>query len=276
MQPVFDPTWLASLHARASVEPRRPRLSLVAQGHPIGSLLADLHADVPQFAAKKFHTLLQKQEQTGIAFWALKGDLTSSLNQLADLMRSTGVGQVAHYWRGEQLAVWSESGERLGSVERGAVRPLGIATRAVHLVGRTANGCIWVQQRALNKANNPGLWDTLMGGMVSSQDGLHSALQRETWEEAGLQTSDLLHLARRGRVTIARPSEGIDIDPIGLAYTQEDIDWFSCTVPDGVTPRNQDGEVAQFQLLSLPDLAERLQRDEFTLEATLILVTAIS
>jgi len=27
---------------------------------------------------------------------------------------------------------------------------------------------IWVQQRALDKANDPGLWDTLMGGMVSA------------------------------------------------------------------------------------------------------------
>ena len=275
MPSFFDPVWLASLHARAKVAPRRPRLSLVAQGHPIGSLLADLHTDVPQFAAKDFHMLLQKQEQTSGIFWALQGDLTSNLNQLADLMRSTGVGQVAHYWRGEQLAVWSENGERLGSVERGAVRPLGIATRAVHLVGQTADGSIWVQQRSLTKANDPGQWDTLMGGMVSAQDDLQSALQRETWEEAGLQLHNLQNLAQRGRVKISCPSEEADVDPLGIAYTQEDIDWFSCTVPDGVTPRNQDGEVAQFQLLSLPELAERLQRGEFTLEATLILVNAI-
>ena len=233
---MIDPAWLARLQARASVAPRRPRLPLFAQGHQIGSLLADLPRDLPQFNAPKFQNLLQKKEQTGEKFWALNGELTPSLNLLADLMRSDGVGQVGHYWRDEQLAVWSERGERLGSVERGAVRPLGITTRAVHLMGQTANGHMWVQQRALNKANDPGLWDTLMGGMVSSQDDLHSALQRETWEEAGLQISGLLHLAQRGRVAIARPSEEIDVDPIGLAYTQEHIDWFSCTVPDGVVP----------------------------------------
>ena len=272
MQPVFDPAWLASLHARAAVAPRRPRLSLVAQGHLIGSLLADLHTDVPQFAAKEFHVLLQEKEQSGGTFWELQGDLTSSLNQLADLMRSTGVGRVAHYWRGEQLAVWSESGERLGSVERGAVRPLGIATRAVHLVGQTANGSIWVQQRSLTKANDPGQWDTLMGGMVSAQDDLQQALQRETWEEAGLQLHNLQHLAQRGRVQISCPSDDTRVDPLGLAFTQEVIDWFGCTVPDGVVPHNQDGEVAQFQLISHKDVADRLQRGEFTLEAALILV----
>jgi hypothetical protein len=62
------------------------------------------------------------------------------------------------------------------------VRPLGIATRAVHLVGVCADGSIWVQQRSEDKANNPGMWDTLMGGMVSAADGLAEALARETWE----------------------------------------------------------------------------------------------
>jgi hypothetical protein len=39
-----------------------------------------------------------------------------------------------------------------------------------------------VQQRALDKANDPGLWDTLMGGMVSAADTVATALARETWE----------------------------------------------------------------------------------------------
>ena len=272
---MFDQNWLARLHASASVAPRRARLPLRAQDHAIGSLLADLQQAVPQFTGREFESLLQKKGPSGAEWWELKGELTSSLNSLAGLMRRDSVGQVAHYWRSEQLTVWSASGNRMGSVERGAVRPLGIATRAVHLVGQTANGGMWVQQRALNKANDPGLWDTLMGGMVSSQDDLQSALRRETWEEAGLQLADLHALERCGRVTISRPSEEVDVDPIGLAFTQEDIDWFRCTMPDSVMPTNQDGEVAQFQLLSREALVERLQRNEFTLEATLILVQAL-
>jgi hypothetical protein len=56
----------------------------------------------------------------------------------------------------------------------------------------------------------------------------------------------------------------------------EEIDWFTCTVPKGVIPVNQDGEVAQFELLDTGELQARLQRDEFTLEATMILVAALS
>jgi hypothetical protein len=55
----------------------------------------------------------------------------------------------------------------------------------------------------------------------------------------------------------------------------ERVDWYRCTLPDGVQPLNQDGEVAQFALLEVPDLIERLQRDEFTTEAALILECAL-
>lgn len=83
---------------------------------------------------------------------------------------------------------------------------------------------LWVQQRALDKSNDPGLWDTLM-------------------DDAG--------------------------------YMVEQIDWFRCTVPGGVVPLNQDGEVTQFALLQRSDVLDRLQRDAFTTEAALVLVAAL-
>jgi len=128
-----------------------------------------------------------------------------------------------------------------------------------------------VQQRSLDKANEPGLWDTLMGGMVSAQDSLQSALARETWEEAGLRLDSLTELRRGGEVLLRKPSS----DGADAGYVVERVDWYRCVVPDGVQPLNQDGEVAQFALLSVPDLIERLQGDEFTTEAALILECAL-
>jgi 8-oxo-dGTP pyrophosphatase MutT (NUDIX family) len=177
---------------------------------------------------------------------------------------------VAHHWRDELLAVVSAQGRPLGSVERGAVRALGIATQAVHLVGQTPDGRFWVQQRALDKANDPGLWDTLMGGMVSAQDSVETALQRETWEEAGLHLGAMVDLRHGGAITVRRPT-GED----GIGYLVEDTAWYRCTVPDGMQPVNQDGEVARFQLLDAPTLVDWLEQDAFTLEAALILVAAL-
>ena len=153
-----------------------------------------------------------------------------------------------------------------GTVERAAVRPLGISTQAVHLVGQASDGRFWVQQRAFNKPNDPGQWDTLMGGMISGADTLDSALARETWEEAGLQLSQLKDLARGGRLEIRRPCD----DGGGTGYVIERIDWYHCTVPDGLEPVNQDGEVERFVLMDASDMLERMHKHEFTREAALI------
>ncbi|RZJ07168.1 MAG: NUDIX domain-containing protein, partial [Haliea sp.] len=158
----------------------------------------------------------------------------------------------------------------LGTVERAVVRPLGITTFAVHLVGKSAQGMHWVQQRSLSKPNDPGLWDTLMGGMVPASDSLSQALERETWEEAGLRLDQLERLAWGGRLTIRRPAD----DGGGAGYVVEHIDWYRCVVPEGVEPANQDGEVEEFRLMEPREVAGRMLGGEFTPEAALILADA--
>ena len=210
---------------------------------------------------------LLKKEQSGWHLMLGQSDVTSCLNRLANLLRDAGL---AGAWRNEQLAVRNEQGVQIGTIERGAVRPLGIATLAVHLVGQATDGRFWVQQRALNKPNDPGKWDTLMGGMVSAEDSVETALQRETWEEAGLHVAELQNLSYGGRQSNCRPSGD------GCAgYMQEFIEWFICTVPDGLTPNNQDGEVAQFALMDKAQVIAAIQRGEFTLEAALIFASIL-
>ena len=208
---------------------------------------------------------LLKEEPSGWHLLLGQNDVTTCLNQLADLLRDAGL---AGAWRNEQLAVRNESGGQIGTVERGAVRPLGIATLAVHLVGQSPDGRFWVQQRAFDKPNDPGKWDTLMGGMVSSVDTVETALERETWEEAGLNIADLQNLRYGGRQSNCRPSSD------GAAgYMQEFIEWYVATLPDGLMPINQDGEVAQFALIDQAHLLAGMERGEFTLEASLIMAS---
>jgi 8-oxo-dGTP pyrophosphatase MutT (NUDIX family) len=273
-----DSGWLAALRARASQPPRGARVPLLAGGHAIGSVLPEIVNEIGTLPSWNMREVLLKQEYQGGVAWQIQGDLTESIAHIANAMREVNIGHVRHHWRDEQLAVLGAQGQRLGSVERGAVRPLGLPTRAVHLVGRTHDARIWVQQRALNKSNDPGKWDTLMGGMVSAQDTLATALVRETWEEAGLVLDDLGAMTHGGCVNIQRPTAdaGDGGDDAGIGYMVEAIDWFHCRVPDGMVPVNQDGEVAQFQLLSNAELVQRLERDEFTLEAALILVAALA
>lgn len=268
--PLFasGPDWLRVLRAQALQPPLRPRVPLWAGAALIGSVEPHFLDKIrPDASSGEFRLLLKKEHSTisGVTpGWHLKGDVTAGLKLVARALHEAGL---AGAWRHEQLAVCDAQGQRLGSVERAAVRPLGIATLAVHLVGQAPDGRFWVQQRAFDKPNDPGKWDTLVGGMVSSTDTVETALARETWEEAGLALNQLQNLARGGVLTIRKPAQ----DGNGAGYVVEAIDWYTCTLPNGVVPFNQDGEVAQFRLMALAEVIAAIQRDEFTLEAALIL-----
>ena len=115
------------------------------------------------------------------------------------------------------------------------VRPLGIATLAVHLVGRTPDGLHWVQRRALTKPNDPGLWDTLMGGMVPAADSLEEALARETWEEAGLRLAQLEHRDYGGHILMSQPNS-VARGPVGAP-----THWYPLPCHQAGVPANHDG-----------------------------------
>ncbi|HMC14901.1 MAG TPA: NUDIX domain-containing protein, partial [Albitalea sp.] len=258
-----DAAWLRALRQRADSPPRQPRVALWWQGARIGSVESELFGHLPLVLQRGLVEPVRRVAEPG---WEVRGQLTESLHELALAMRDAGL---AHVWRDEQLAVNNEHGHEVGTVERAVVRPLGISTSAVHLAGFAPDGRHWIQQRSFAKANDPGLLDTLVGGMVPARDSLAQALARETWEEAGLKFEQLEQLRHGGRLAIRRPSDS------GFGgYVVERIEWHRCVVPAGVAPCNQDGEVQEFRLLTGDEVLARLLQGEFTLEAASILVEA--
>src|SRR5690554_6127207 len=113
--------------------------------------------------------------------------LNAVLARLADALKDTGC---LRGWRNELLDVFGE-GRRLAVIERAAMRPLGLLTKAVHLNAWTPDGKIWVARRALDKHTDPGMWDTLVGGLAVSGESLETSLLREREEEAGLTPDQL-------------------------------------------------------------------------------------
>jgi len=260
-QDARDPAaaWLARLHARALQPPLRPRVPLACEWGPIGSV-------EPALLANLRVSCLQPGPDPGQAGWLITGVPTDSLRVLALALREAGKVRA---WRDELLSVRDASGRVVGEVERGVTRLLGIATEAVHLLGLAPDGRHWVQQRALTKPDDPGLWDTLVGGMVPAGESLDNALARECGEEAGLSLGQLSGLHLGGWVATQRPTPAT---PEG--YTVERIAWYVAQVPAGVEPVNRDGEVAQFRLMTVDELRAQLAVDGFTLDAALMLVAA--
>jgi 8-oxo-dGTP pyrophosphatase MutT (NUDIX family) len=107
--------------------------------------------------------------------------------------------------------------------------------------------------------------------MVPAGDGLQQALERESWEEAGLRPADLRGLSHGGCVVTRRPSTELD-----WGYTIERLEWFTCELAPGVVPANQDGEVAGFACLPPDELARQLQAGAFTLDAALLFAALVA
>ncbi|WP_127996606.1 NUDIX hydrolase [Piscinibacter defluvii] len=248
----MNAAWLERLRARADQPPLRPRVPLRLASAVIGSVEPGLG---DQLAAAGLPVAA-----TGDAV-VLQGEADASLARIARWLHEHGL---ASRWRDELLAVTDDTGRVQAAVERAAVRPLGITTFAVHLVGRDPAGRWWLQQRALDKATDPGRWDTLMGGLVADRESLQQTLERETWEEAGLRLADLEELREHGALTVRRP--------VAEGYMVERMAVYSARVPAHLVPENQDGEVERFECVDEPTLRARLAADAFTLEAALVLL----
>ena len=270
----FD-QWLVGARQLAHQPARQPRQPLRVAGQVVGSVAEGFLSKISLQRLLDKRYQLSMGEHGGATTWSLHlsseaasdanvNATTDALNTLAEALRDANL---CGPWRNEQLAVTNPSGEVVGTVERGAVRVLGITTCAVHLVGLAPDGRMWVQKRSLNKPNDPGLWDTLMGGMISAADSLPQALVRETWEEAGLHVHTLAGVAHGGHVLFSRPSS----EGGGAGYMVERIDWFHAQVPHALEPNNQDGEVERFELLAPAQVHERMAQGAFTSEAALVL-----
>ena len=154
----------------------------------------------------------------------------------------------------------------LAYLERGASRVLGVLTHAVHVVGVSSTGDIWLQQRAMDKSTDPGLWDTLAGGLLAAGDDLYSGALRETHEEAGLTAADLSPLRSHGSVLQSRS--------VPDGHILEAVWTFSATHLPHAQPHNLDGEVMGFACVSPDKLRKLCAQGLVTQEAMLALAAA--
>lgn len=187
---------------------------------------------------------------------------------MAEMARVLNENGCLRGWRGELLDVYGE-GRRLCVLERAAMRPLGLLTKAVHLNAWSADGGMWIARRSLTKPTDPGKWDTLVGGLVGASEPLDTSLVRESFEEAGLQPGDLRE--RSPLRVILRMHRRL---PEG--YQVEDVLVSDCVLPDGVTPVNQDGEVSEIRLAGVEEVVSMLEADAFTHEAEACILESLA
>ncbi|AZG06552.1 DUF4743 domain-containing protein [Pigmentiphaga sp. H8] len=253
---VFD-----SISARAQVDPPPDSPRLRIAGHDCGWVAHDVQhwlAAFPGEISMEPGTVHLLPELAGAPAAGRTQAVSELLARVAAALYEAGR---LNGWRNELLDVVAEDGTVLGVVERASVRPLGIATHAVHLNAWTDSGQLWIAQRSFSKTTDPGMWDTLVGGLVSAAETPESALLRESWEEAGLLPHHLKDGRRSGQFTVRR------VLPEG--YQVEHVTVVDTVLGPEVVPENQDGEVVALRTVSPEEVLEMVADGVFTLEAAL-------
>jgi len=249
--------WPALRAARAHDAAARVRF--VLNGVPVGSVarqhLAALHA---------WPSLLQVQGDTLL----MQGDIAALQAALHEINTALRLQGLILAWRDEPFPLFDPvSLVPLARMERAATRFWGTLTLGAHATGYVADASgrpthLWIAQRSMSKATDPGKFDNLIGGGVPDGQAPWQTLLREGWEEAGLDKARVSS-AQAGSVLALRR----DI-PEGLQH--EWLYSYDLVMPQGLVPHNQDGEVAGFECLPVADALALAAGSAMTVDAALV------
>lgn len=169
--------------------------------------------------------------------------------------------------RGERFRVVERWGfEPIATIDRALVSVFGLRGFGIHVNGVAHGGAaLWIGRRAPDRAVSPGKLDNMVAGGQPAGLSLMDNLVKEAAEEAGLP-EDLARTAK----------------PVGaVSYCLED-EWglkpdtmfcFDLAMPDGITPRNADGEVESFALMEAAEALRRVRdTDDFKYNVNLVIL----
>ena len=195
-------------------------------------------------------------------------ELSAALMTVANLLRAQGL---VPGWRHEEQLVMNAHSEVLATAERALFKTLGLRSRAVHVHVENHRGCVWTGVRALSKHENPGMLDNLAAGGIASAESIDSTLWRELDEEAGLNSDDFAWIER------LPPHELVLSRPLLYGgWHHETVILFHGQLKPGRRPKNRDGEVGAFQLMSPNACVDAINAWQFTPDAALCCALALA
>ena len=150
----------------------------------------------------------------------------------------------------ELIDVLTPAGEFTGERKpKSEVHRHGDWHRSVHVWIVTSGGKILLQRRALQKENNPGLWDVSAAGHVSAGESVIDCAIREVQEELGLRIEgpELRHIATLAESSVLNDGKYIDNEIHEIFLVIHDVDLSSLQL--------QADEVAEVVLIRPSDLA---------------------
>lgn len=264
----MNPRWPALDAARRVSAPRLPLWVRVQPGEPGGAGGAPVERLAGSVAVSDLAALATWPEAFELREDAVCCLLPPDIRDaaLARINRSLHERGRIRAWRDEPYPLLDPSGALLAVIERASARFWGALTFGAHCNGYVCGddgqpSHLWVARRAENKPTDPGMLDNLIGCGVPHGQTPREALIREAWEEAGLRPAQLAALASGSVLAIACN--------IREGWQHEWLYAYDLPMPEGLTPVNQDGEVAEHRLWPMAQALEAAADGRMTLDASL-------
>lgn len=250
-------------HIRACNTYRAERfLPLVIDGARIGLVRRD-----NAVALRRFPSVFAVSE-TVVEIVAPRGfdALTEAVDRVIEALAAEGR---VEKWRHEFFAViprWQAP--PIFKLDRGAVAFFGIRSYGVHLNGFRHDGGrlkLWVGKRAPDKKVAPGKLDNMVAGGIGFGHGVLETLVKEAEEEAAMPAAVIERAISVAALSYRMETQHGMRDDVLFVYDLE--------VPADFTPRNTDGEIAEFFLMPAIEIIDRVRAGgDFKFNVNLVLI----
>ena len=200
---------------------------------------------------------------------------SASVATLAQTWRDQQAFEIIRGWRDELYPAYGKDGVILFNIERAASALFGIVTYGVHMTAyvRTTDGFkFWIPTRRTSKPAYGGMLDNTVAGGLASRETPLGGLIREAEEEASFPEDLIRNQAKPcGTVTYFGLSDQRSGGETGL-FRPECEYVYDLEVDSALTPEPNDGEVEEFQLLSLKEVQDAMSEGRFKPNCALVML----
>ncbi len=194
---------------------------------------------------------------------------TAALAEAAKALRAAGL---VKRLTGEMYPV--ETGDKpLAEIDRGAVAALGVRAFGVHLNGvveKPEGLHLWIGRRSPTKETFPDELDNIVAGGQPVGLTLEANVLKECEEEASIPAAVAGRAQPVGAISYAMDTEPAMVDQ-GLR--RDVLYCYDLALPADFTPKPGDGEIAEFTLLPIAEVARIVERGfEFKFNCALVVI----
>ncbi|CAH2107472.1 unnamed protein product [Euphydryas editha] len=226
-------------------------------GHQVGLVRPDVLKHLQRFP--EVFRITGKVVELNPAFRDYQERTSKVAEVLQDLRKENEIFALKG-WRDECFEVSTPfHHESLLEMDRSATCLFGIRNYGVSVNGYlyhpTKGLCIWLQQRSFTKQTWPGKWDCFVSGGLAVGFGILETCIKEVAEEASVVGELAQKLVSAGCVSFYFESER------GLFPNTEYV--YDLELPLDFVPKNADGEVETFELLTAEECVQRALSPQF-------------